>query len=310
MKARSRNRGVALITVMLMTALAAIMAVSMISDQQLNIRRTSNVLDSDRALVFAYGVESWVIHILARDDKAKDSLDEDWAIELPPIAVEGGSVAGRLEDMQGRFNINNLVNDEGERSPEDVNRFVNLLRALGLSEDLASPVVDWLDKNSEPSFEAGWGAEDDEYTSLDVPYRTANQLMSSPSELLLVKGITLEVYQQLAPFISTLPTKTKINVNTASVEVIMSLSPDITRGDAEAVVAAREETPYETVEAFVDQEMMPNSLTSSQAMSVTSNYFLMHATATYGERNKARLYSLLARNNDKIGVVTRAQGVY
>ena len=309
-KLSRHQRGVALITAMLMTSLATILAVSLISNQQLDIRRTGNVLDSDRSLVFAYGVESWVLHLLARDDKAKDSLDEDWAVVLPPIAVEGGTVAGRLEDMQGRFNINNLVDEEGQRSAEDVARFVNLLNAVGLSEELVSPIVDWLDKDTEPTFEGGWGAEDDEYTSLDVPYRTGNQLMRSPSELLLVKGVTSEIYQQLAPFISALPTRTRINVNTAPAEVIMSLSADITQGDAEAVVAVREETPFESVQEFTDQDMMPESLADSQALSVTSNYFMMDATATYGERSKTHMYSLLVRNENEVGVVMRAQGVY
>jgi len=306
---RQRNKGVALITALLMTSMAAILAISMVSDQQLNLRRTSNLLDRDRAHVFAAGVESWVIHILARDDKARDSLDEDWAVVLPPIIVEGGSVAGKIEDMQGRFNINNLIDDEGKRSPADVERFVNLLRGLGLDEALAPAVVDWLDKDSEPTFEGGWGAEDDEYSTFDVPYRTANQMMRSPSELLLVKGVTAEAYQLLAPFLVALPTRTKINVNTASVEVIMSLSADIARADAEAAMAAREEGPFDSVQVFTALDAIPQNSVAEEAISVTSSYFLVDATARYGSRGKVQMYSLLVRNGDKVAVVSRAQGV-
>lgn len=308
--AQKREQGVALITAMLMTALASILAVSLLSDQHLNFRRTGNVLDGDRAYVFAMGVESWVQHLLVRDDKAKDSLDEDWAVVLPPIIVEGGSVAGKLEDMQGRFNINNLITAEGERSEDDVNRFRNLLRAVGASEELVSPIVDWMDKDTEPTFEGGWGAEDDEYSGYEVPYRTANQPLRSPSELMLVKGMTVEIYGQLAPFITALPSRTKVNVNTASAEVLMSLSPDITRGNAENVIELREETPFDTVQAFTDLDDIPDNAVDVDAVSVTSSYFLMDATARYGERGKVHMYSLLARDGDKVHTVMRAQGVY
>jgi general secretion pathway protein K len=247
---------------------------------------------------------------LARDDKAKDSLDEDWAVVLPPIVVEGGSVAGRIEDMQSRFNINNLVDNEGKRSAKDVAQFINLLHAVGLDDELASPLVDWLDKDNEPTFDDGWGAEDDEYSSYPVPYRTANQLLQSPSELMLVKGFTAEVYQALAPFITALPTRTKINVNTAAVEVIMSLSPDITRSDAQAAVASREETPFESAQAFVDLNAIPQNAVQADTVAVTSNYFLMDATARYGERGKAHMYSLLVRDGGKVNVIMRTLGVY
>ncbi len=307
---KRRHKGVALITALLMTSMAAILAVSLVSDQQLNLRRTSNVLDRDRAHVFAIGVESWVMHILARDDKARDSLDEDWAVVLPPIIVEDGSVAGRIEDMQGRFNINNLVDDEGKRSPADVERFINLLRSVGLDEALVPAVVDWLDKDSEPTFEGGWGAEDDEYSTLDVPYRTANQKMKSSSELLLVKGMTTKAYQLLAPFVVALPSRTKINVNTAPLEVIMSLSADITRADAEAVLAAREEGAFDSVQAFKDLSVIQGNSVAEDAIGITSNYFLVDATARYGRRGKVQMYSLLVRNGEKVSVVLRSQGVF
>lgn len=304
------QRGVALITAMLMTSMAAILAVGLVSDQQLTIRRTSNLLDGDRAQVFAQGIESWVLHILQRDDKNKDSLDEDWALVLPPLPVESGSVSGRIMDMQGRFNLNNLVDKEGKRSPQDVTRFVNLLNALGLSEELASPLVDWLDKDTEVSFEGGWGAEDDEYSSYTTPYRTANRLMSVPSELLLVKGYTPEIYQTLAPFITALPTYTLINVNTAPAEVLMSLSEQITRPDAEAAVEARVENAFDSLEEFTNLDAIADGAVQQGTATVKSNYFLLDATGRYGERGVAHVYSLLARDGDKVGVVLRSQGVY
>ena len=104
------QRGVALLTVMLVVALATTTAVAMASRQQLDIRRTENTLYQGQALMYLYGVESWSMQFLAEDrrDNEIDHNDEDWATRLPPLPVEGGQVQGYIEDLQGRFSLNSL----------------------------------------------------------------------------------------------------------------------------------------------------------------------------------------------------------
>jgi len=305
---RGRNdRGIALLTALLITALASTMAVSLVSKQQIEIRRTSNLIDGDRAYIFALGAETWVKTLLARDDDKKDSLDEDWAVVLPPIVVEGGQIAGQIEDMQGRFNINNLIID-GKRSDEDVLLFQSILEALSINPDLAIAIVDWMDKDQDPNFPNG--AEDDVYMSQKIPYRAANQLMSSPSELLLVKGMTFEIYQQLAPFVSVLPERTTININTASATVLMALGEGISQADAEAFIELREETSFDNVDDFLKNDVVKSAKIKKEIISVNSGYFLLDAATRYGVRGKVRMFSLLSRKNKKVNLVMRAQGVY
>ena len=174
---RGRSKGVALITAVLITAAIAIAAVAMAAQQTLDTRRTANIIDGDRSYVFALGVESWAMQILMRDrrNNQTDNLHEDWALRLPPITVEGAVVTGHIEDMQGRFNLNNLVKDD-KVSPLDMQRFQRLLTVLGFDPNLADAVVDWIDTDSDVTQPAG--AEDPQYLRATVPYRAANRPLS------------------------------------------------------------------------------------------------------------------------------------
>ena len=303
------NRGVALVTALLLTALATMMAVSLVSNQHIDIRRTGNLIEGNRAYLFAMGVEEWVKQVLAKDDNKKDGLDDDWALTLPPIIVEGGQVAGKVADLQGRFNINNLL-EKNAVSKHDADIFRRLLANLGLDVGLAEPVLDWLDKDADTRFQNGFGAEDDEYMGYDLPYRAANSLMSSPSELLLVKGFDLKIFQTLEPYITTLPTRTAINVNTAPAVLIAALNQDITTADAEEIIAVREDGSFSDVNTFLQQDVIKALKIPAVGLDIKTSYFLLDAFARYGDRGRGKLYSILFRQGDRVDVVMRAQEVY
>lgn len=307
MSGKPTERGVALITAVLITALASVIAITMVSQQQLDIRRTGNLLDGDRAYIFALGIEGWALHVLDRDKRDKDSLDEDWAKVLPAITVEGGQVAGFFEDMQGRFNINNLVKN-GKQSQVDIERFNRLLESLEISVPITEAIVDWIDPDTDITFPDG--AEDSEYMGRKTPYRTANTPMTSASELLLVKGVTAEMYNALAPFIVALPEYTEINVNTAKDKVLMAIVQGITEADAVALSDIRKETPFRTVDEFRQQPVLSGRTVQTLGINVLSSYFLLDANARFGDHGKTRLFSLFARKPAKIQVVMRGQGTY
>lgn len=306
---RRQQRGLALLTAILYVTLASILAVSLVSSQQLEIRRSGNMIDRDRALIFAYGVEGWVKQILTRDDPDKDSLDDDWAMVLPPIPVDDGQVAGRIFDLQGRFNVNNLVN-QGQVEPKQLEIFQRLLEALGLEPGIASAVVDWIDPDQNTTFPDG--AEDDVYTGLPQPYRTANQPLVSATELMLIKNITAEVYAVLAPHVVALPEITPINVNTATAPVIAALAPGLTIEDGEALVESRQEEVFDSVANFNKFDLLQGKDIQSviALLSVNSSYFLMDGNTRYGDRGKMHLYTVLARKGGKVSVVMRSFGVF
>ena len=113
---RIANRGVALITAMLITALASLVAANLAWDNALDVRRTMVLLNNDQAVQVALGAESWVVGILHQDlqESDIDHLGEIWAIQLPGFPIEGGDVTGTIIDLQGRFNVNNLIDENGE----------------------------------------------------------------------------------------------------------------------------------------------------------------------------------------------------
>lgn len=310
MRGMRSQSGVALITAMLVTAIVVVIAVSMATRQQLDIRRSANVLEGDQAYLFALGVESWALGILAQDgrDNRSDNLGETWATVLPPLDVEGGKVAGRIEDMQGRFNLNNLVNN-GIPSTEDIIRFQRLLRALQLDPALAQAIVDWIDPDSEKVTLDG--AEDNDYLLRTPPYRAANAPLSSVSELRLVKGFTAEVVARLAPFVCALPVRTNVNINTAKAEVLMTLGDNISRADADGMVQDRGLKGYPDTQKFWDSPMVKSRDIKQEGFAVASSYFLIDAAAQYG-RGQARLFSLVSRSptDGKTQVVMRGQGAY
>lgn len=304
------QRGVALLTAILVTALASMLAVSMASRQHVEIRRTANVLESERAYLFALGAEGWVKHILQRDDPQKDSLDEDWALNLPPMSVEGAQLAGRIEDLQGRFNLNNVVR-QGKMHQPTVEMFQHLLQSLEISPDLALALVDWIDEDMDVSFPAG--AEDDEYLSMPVPYRAANRPLISPSELLLIKGVTPEIYAVLAPLVTALPVPTAININTAPPQVLAVLGEDLTAAELEGLVARRTEKPFTNPNELLNEgafQSRAKVLRQPGVLDVNSSFFLLQAAARFGDRGKVDLYSLFSRKGGKVVVLWRAQGVY
>lgn len=311
------QHGVALITALLIVALATIAAVAVASRQQFDIRRSANLINRDQAYEYALGVESWAVQLLVRDRTRgpSDDLSEDWAKQLPPLSVEGGQVAGRIEDLQGRFNLNNLVNGAGIMDTNEVMRFQRLLQLFNIPPELAFAVVDWLDTDINPNINGG--AEDDVYTRLQPPYRTANTFMDSPSELRLVAGFKPEYFAKLLPFICTLPRGTQLNVNTAPAEVLTVLDNALSLSAAQALVAARTSKPFDAT-SFGDALSAVGGLNPDQIANITrtggwavsSSYFLVTADALFG-KGQVHLYSILKRDasSGQTSVIYRAQGV-
>lgn len=301
------EKGVALITVMLILALATILAVSMSSRQQLDIHRSANVFNFEQAYQYVLGAESWGKQILIRDsqDNKTDSYKDDWAMVLPALPIEGGKMTGKIEDLQARFNINNLVLD-GKPQKLYVERFKRLLRNLELNEDLSSVIIDWLDSNEEIGFS---GAEDNEYLNLSPAYRAANQPMQDVSELLLVKGIDFETYEKLRPYVCVLESDTEININTASAEILSSIVKDLTIEEAKSLIEDRDKEAYKDVAGFLEHPLLKQKKVKKDGLSVSSQYFQLNSTAQI-ERINVEYTTILHRESEgRVVILKRNRGV-
>jgi len=267
---RSCNRGVALVTALLITALAGIVAGNLAWDNALDVRRSMVLLNRDQAVQVALGAESWIMDILRQDleDGQTDHLGEIWASELPGLPIEGGEVFGAISDLQGRFNINNLVDDNGEIHEESLEQFRRLLTALAVDPRFAGIAADWLDADQDAGFPDG--AEDPIYTSLIPPYKTANQTLTSVSELAALEGMDKETFKLLEPHVAALPGRTAINVNTATAAVLQSLDEQISVDDVERLISERENAGFNDIQTAFSSLVTPDVLNT---LDESSNYF-------------------------------------
>lgn len=260
MIARRRQRGVAVITALLIMALVTTLAYSLEWDNALDLRRTIVLLNRDQAVQVAMGAESWVQSILRQDleDSDTDHLGEIWASDLPGLPIDGGEVFGDIEDLQGRFNINNLLGADGEIDEPSLEQFRRLLNALGIDPRFAGVAADWLDANQDAGFPDG--AEDSIYTGMIPPYRTANQTLTSTSELAALEGMDKASYDTLLPHITALPGRRAINVNTATGPVLQSLDENLTVADIERLLAEREEGGFADIANTFASLVTPETL--------------------------------------------------
>ena len=306
---KKRQQGVALVTALLVVSLATMAAVAMAARFQVDMRRTGNLLNGEQAYAYAVSAESWAYVILRRDRKETqhDSLDEDWSTALPPISVEGGFVIGRVEDLQGRFNVNNLSGDGGESDTKQLDYYKRLLEILGLEPALAPALQDWIDPDINATFPDG--AEDDEYLLADLPYRAANRPLVDISELRLVKGYTPEVLAVLEPHVTALPATTIININTATPVVLQALHADIEESDVEQLIEDRDEEhdgePFTDKKAFLAHDALAG-LELDIDVDIKSDWFNVQTDVSIG-RGLARLESRMLRGENKLQVVSRTR---
>ena len=296
MSLSNKQRGIALVMVMLIVAMATTLATFMAQQQSFWQRGMENGRDRAQARRIAEAGVDWARAVLADDSAASqyDHAKEMWAMQLPAIPVENGEVRGVIHDRQGVFNLNNLVRN-GVASSIDVARYQRLLSALDLPQGLAATLTDWMDANDEPSPS---GAEDGYYLSLERPYRCANQPLSELGELMAVRGYDAAVIKRLEPYISVLPESgTMVNVNFAPAEVLMAMLPGLGLQDARQLALTARTTSFKTLADFYAQLPAQVPHGDNMNLDVRSNYFLVSGHATQGA-GVATVHALLYRSDN------------
>ena len=152
-------------TALLIVAIATTVSITISTRLQLDVRRTGNVIAGDQAYLYLLAAESWSKRILIQDrkDSEIDHLGEDWAIELPPLPVEGGYIQGKLTDLQSCFNINSLLDagtdtNTGSKTNVARTRLERLLTNLKIDTAGAQAIIDWIDSDLQTTIPDG--AED------------------------------------------------------------------------------------------------------------------------------------------------------
>jgi general secretion pathway protein K len=303
----TRQRGIALLTALILVAVAAIVATTIAWQSQLAARRGIAVFTIAQSLAIAEGAEAMAAYAL-RDNRQRNpqivAPNQAWAKPYGPVEMEAGAVLeASLEDQAGKFNLNSLVmpqSNGGAQVPGTVvlvqnkdayNQFVALLTDLKINPDFAARLVDWIDSDDQATFPGG--AEDTYYLTQQPPYRTPNLPLTSVSELLAM-GMDRASYDRLAPLVTALPPDTKLNICTAPGEVL-----DVFSGQRSYALAANElNAQRQQFNCYPDKDTFVSGIASTQKAYVqnhigtTSQYFRLRTWITIGT-TRFTLYSLI-----------------
>ena len=288
----SRQKGIVLLSAMLIVITATTIMVSISHDEAFSIRKTGRIQALERAGLYGMGLEDWARTFLRKDykDSKIDHLKEDWAIAIPGLPIEDGFLSGFLEDEQAKFNINNLLGP-----PESMKRFKQLCDNLEIECNFTDALLDWMDSDFNITYPDG---VEDTYKN----YRVANRPLVDISELLLIKNMSVDTYNTLKPHVTALPAITNLNVNTMSGTVFKSLDANL---DDELFLDEREKAEFKNVQDFITRLQKPIPI---DGLSVDTNYFLAHGQVTQGEQSYA-FDSLIHRDsNGATSVLNRTLG--
>jgi general secretion pathway protein K len=307
-----RQRGIALLVAILLVALGTMLAAKVAYENAMTARKGTSTFALDQAILIGEGSEAlaaYGLRQIRQSDPTHTYPGQGWATPVGPMeVVPGVMLTAQVEDLQGRFNLNSLVQTDGTPDPVNVAAFTTLLELLGLEPKWAGLMVDWIDADIVPQNPDG--AEDSVYMGQTPPYRTANRYITSASELLALPGFGYTRYKVIAPYVVALPVTAKINICTASGLVLDAfLGEGHTEFSADAAGLQQNRTSangcFPTLANY--QAAFPKngfSGSTSTKFAQNSSYFRLTSFVTIGS-TEFNLYSLLYQ--DQTGAVRAIQ---
>ncbi|WP_133127306.1 type II secretion system minor pseudopilin GspK [Legionella nagasakiensis] len=294
----SQQRGSALLSALFIMTLVAIAATAMTTRLQLDIYRTRLTITSDKLYLASQAVTFWAMEMLAKKKAILPHAEglefpKEFATIYPQILTKG-----HLYDLQARFNLNNL------QDPKYQTPFYRLLEIiLTKIPDTQRKILVKATQNWIAPYRPDRGHDEFEsfYLQQNPAYLPSHQLMKSVSELRLVHGINASMYQALLPHVIALPETTPININTASLTVLMTLGNGLNRSQANEIIQIRGGEGITNLNAL--QLLLKKFDIPTDQITLESQYFLSVAYTTSEDLNLIN-FTILKRNKDKKGKIT------
>lgn len=245
------QRGVALLTILLLVVSITVVAGSMLASQKIAIRRSGLLFDQNQLLQDIDAGQQLAVTMIRADSNLNDtdSVQDIWAQPIPPYTLANHSVSIELRDESGRFNINNLYQD-GTANTTALAVFQRLLTQLNLEPDIAIAILDWQDADGEV-YQDG-GDESTVYAQQSNAVATdalLNQPFVSIDQLLEVKGVSVEALAVLRPYITAIPYYVPININTASPVLLAALIDGANSQQMQSLVDMRAQQALTSIDA-------------------------------------------------------------
>ena len=293
-----RERGAALLTVLMLVAIIAVMAGAALEKLRLSTRLAGNAAAGEQARAYALAAETLAttrIGAMLEASPKRVTLQGDWSGRPFGMPLPGGGFAtARVRDGGNCFNLNSLVSGRAGAYVTDPlmrPQFVRLMRLLDVpvqvAEQIAAGTADWIDSDQA---QQAMGAEDAAYLNRETPYRTADTLMTDPSEIRAVAGMTPQIYATLKPWICTLPIAqaAPINVNTLLPEqapILAMLFPDtMSIAGARQMILQRPPQGVGSTDVFFKSAALQGNANADgeRGTAIVSKWFTLQIDVTIG----------------------------
>ena len=298
------DSGVALVITLLVLTLLLTIILEFNLGMRVEARAAANFRDDMKAYYLARSGITFAMALLEEDSRTEaryDSLDELWAQKIPPIPVGDGLVSVTITDEDSKINANKLAAGFGAVTGDNMRALmVRFLDLFELKSDLSDTIADWIDPDDT---ERPNGAESGYYEGLEEPYEARNRPLDSLLELRLIKGMEGDTFDRLKNML-TVNSDGWINVNTASKQILMSLSDDMNGDIADEIMAFRTENPFQNkLDVRNNISISENVYTDiSKFIDVTSNYFSITSAGEVNQ-NRKTINAVVKREGEKMTIL-------
>ena len=313
-----QQQGIALITILVMVALATILAATIAKRQAATAESTAYLMRQNQSLIYAKSAEAFFSELLVDDAENAaevDHLQETWAQPMPAFPVEDGYVSGIIQDESGKFNLNSLITAEGMVNENAKAWFELILKRAGLPAQLSEAVIDWQDENEIPS--GSMGAESNYYQGLPNAALPPNAKFHSVEELKLIRGFEENKYKLIESYLSAAPMQdSTVNINTASAFLLASMDEKLDVNAVQQLLDQRQAnlehfsnvSELWALEPFAQVEAAKRNVFNS-LLGVQSNYFKAQIEVVLSER-KRQFSSELVRRDKQVYVAYRSMALF
>ena len=296
----TNNRGVALVITLLVLTLLLTIILDFNLGMRVEARSAANFRDDLKAYYLARSGITFAIALLEEDGRTEpdyDSLNELWAQKIPLIPVGDGFISVEITDESSKINANKLATGLAGVTGENMrSTMVRFLKQFKIEDDaaktIADSIADWIDLDDRI---LEHGAESNYYEGLEDPYKAKDKPLYSLQELRLIKDMEGDAFARLRNFL-TVFSDGLININTASKEVLISLSEDITEATANEIITIRADAPFteptniEPLSSLSAEE----KLKIARLINVSSNYFSI-TSAGEVNHNRKTIHAVVKR---------------
>ena len=310
-RTKTERRGFIVVVVLCMLICLAVLLLGFNYQSNTNLRVVGDFQKSAQALNCAKaGLNIAIAAIRDTDDTGANKMLLNQASQDYTFDIGGGKCSITIAEESGKLNVN-LLKDKNRLNRIAIDRLLRLIDLLNyehgdhshIGYGLVPAIIDWTDSDDKVTYlpfikHENSGAESGYYSRLQSPYQCRNASLDTIEELLLIKGITPEVFERMRDYI-TVYGDGKININLAPKRVIESLSEKMDPVLAQMIIDRRKLKPFGSIAELRDVPGMTdriyNSIRKSATVSPDDQFYQVTSRANV-DKTKSTIVAILEKN--------------